>query len=343
MQTDAEQVFARYLRSRPKVDLAVGASYGPEHQYAFLSGAKSPYAGIDRHSLFELGSVSKTFAALLLEKAVIAGFTDMTTPVYELVPELKSAIASSITVQQLAIHTSGLPYDFPYGVTKEARSEDRDPWARLTRNDLYEYLTSAKTGIPGSKWRYSNIGYSVLAIALENIYGDTYPALLQQHVFDPLRMTDSVSSSETVDCATQGHCGNQRSPYSESELLYGPGDIRSSAHDMLRYIDAALYEEQAPYSGFGKYLLAPADDDKPPKVQQGLAWALFDEDPGWLVLASGATSGFSCSVMFSPSRRKGLVVLSNHLDIGGFGDLIKARLWKNSTVQGATQLLYDTI
>ena len=91
MQTDAEQVFARYLRSRPKVDLAVGASYGPEHQYAFLSGAKSPYAGIDRHSLFELGSVSKTFAALLLEKAVIAGFTDMTTPVYELVPELKSA------------------------------------------------------------------------------------------------------------------------------------------------------------------------------------------------------------------------------------------------------------
>jgi D-alanyl-D-alanine-carboxypeptidase/D-alanyl-D-alanine-endopeptidase len=341
VQEIAEQIFARYLRNRPKSDLAIGVSYGPEHRYAFLSGPRSPYAGIDRHSLFEIGSVSKTFAAVLLEKAVLAGYTEMTTPVHEVVPELREIIASSMTVQQLAVHTSGLPYDYSLQMTKEARQEQRDPWAMLTRDDLYAYLATAKVGIPGSKWRYSNIGYSILAIGLEKIFGEEYPKLLQQYVFEPLQMLDSVSTTEPIECATQGHCGKQRSPYSESALLYGPGDIRASVHDMLCYLDAAMYPDRAPYQGFGQYLFSPTEDKKPRKVRQGLGWALIEEDRGWLVIANGATHGFSCCAVFSPTKRKSVVVLSNHVDIGGIRDLLYAWLRKNSTAQGATQLLYD--
>ena len=76
MQDSAQQIFTRYLRDRPKADIAIGISQGTEHKYAFLSGAKSPYAGIDKHSIFEVGSVSKTFTSVLLEKAVLAGYTE---------------------------------------------------------------------------------------------------------------------------------------------------------------------------------------------------------------------------------------------------------------------------
>lgn len=343
MQELAEAIFSRYLNDRPKADIAIGASYGPEHRYAFLSGAKSPYAGIDSHSVFETGSISKTFAATLLEKAVLSGYTEINAPVTEYVPELKDGIAPTATLYELAVHKSGLPYDFPYRLTRAAREEDRDPWALLGRDDLFTYLATEKRREPNRKWRYSNIGYCVLAIALEKVFGADYPTLVRQHVFEPLQMQDAVSSATIVDCTTQGHCGNRRSPYSESPLLYGPGDVRASARDLLHYIDAALYAERAPYDNFGKYLFEPDPERKPPKIRQGLGWALLEEDRGWLVVASGTTSGFSCTAMFSPAKRKGVVVLSNHVDIGGFADLVRTRLRKSAGLQGATQLFYDAL
>lgn len=343
MQSLADEIFSRYLRDRPKVELSIGVSYGPEPRYAFLSGAQSPFAGIDKNSLFEVGSISKTFAAMLLEKAVLSGYAEMTTPVQEVVPELREVVASSMNVQQLAVHTSGLPYDFPYRMTKEARQEDRDPWAKLTRDDLFGYLATAKTDVPGRKWRYSNIGYSVLAIALEKIYGADYPDILRRHVFEPLQMYDTVSSTQVVECATHGHCGRQQSPYSESALLYGPGDIRSSVHDMLLYLDSAMYPDRVPYENFGQHLFTPTAEEKPVRIRQGLGWGLYEEDRGWIVLADGATAGFSCSAIFSPVKRKAVVVLANHIDIGGFRELLRAWMRKNGTVHGATQLLFDAV
>ena len=336
-------MFGRYLRDRPKSDVAIGVSYGPEHRFAFLSGAKSPYAGIDKHAIFEVGSISKTFTATLLEKAVLSGKLEMDTPVHEVVPDLREVDASSMNVQQLAVHTSGLPYDFPWSMTREARDEDLDPWAKFSREDLYEYLANAKTDVPGRKWRYSNIAYSILAIAMENVYDGRYPDILRAEILDPLMMADTISSTEPVECATHGHCGQRQSPWSESAILFGPGDVRSSVNDMLLFMDAAMFPDRAPYPHFGKYLFAPVDEDKPLKVRQGLGWGLVEEDNAWLIMASGATYGFSCSSMFSPAKRKAVIVLSNHVDIAGLRDLMRAWIRKSSTIQGATQLLYDAL
>lgn len=274
---------------------------------------------------------------------MLTGKLQMTTPVHEIVPELRDVVASSMHVQHLAVHTSGLPYDFPYRMTRPAREEDRDPWAKFSRTDLYDYLRSVKTDAPGKKWRYSNIGYAVLGIALEHAYGGRYPDILRTEVLDPLQMSDTISSTEPVECATHGHCGSKPSPWSESALLYGPGDVRSSVHDMLLYMDAAMLADSAPYPHFGKYLFAPFDADKPLRVQQGLGWGLVEEDNSWLVMASGATYGFSCTSMLHPAKRKAVIVLSNHVDIAGFGDLLRAWIRKSSTIQGATQLLYDAL
>jgi len=114
-------------------------------------------------------------------------------------------------------------------------------------------------------------------------------------------------------------------------------------NDVLRYLDAAMYPDRAPYDDFGKLLFAPLSEKKTPKVRQGLGWALVEEDRSWLVTASAATCGFSCCSMFSPSKRKAVIVLSNHVDIGGVTDLVRAWTSKRNTVQGATQLLYDAI
>jgi D-alanyl-D-alanine carboxypeptidase len=136
--------------------------------------------------LFELGSIGKTFTAVLLLQLHEEGEVDLNAPVRRYLPwfEVSSAY-EPITVHHLLTHTGGIV------MGSDASADSRfDVWA----------LRESETGFPpGERFHYSNVGYRTLGYVLEEITGSPYPELLQERILEPLGMaaTDPAVTAET--------------------------------------------------------------------------------------------------------------------------------------------------
>lgn len=186
-------------------------------------------------TLFEIGSVTKTFTALALARMARAGTAGLDEPLADLLPttaSVPSRDGRQITLQHLATHTSGLPR-LPKGMlaTLLLRPTHPDPYAHCTADALLSGLARTRLGaVPGERFRYSNLGAGLLGLALARRAGTEYEALVTREICAPLGMTDTVV---TVDPAraeryAQGHSrrGRPRTPWNLADLA-GAGALRS--------------------------------------------------------------------------------------------------------------------
>ncbi len=141
-------------------------------------------------TLFEIGSLTKVFTALLLADMVHRKELKFDDPVD---PYLASGLRTpqrngrAITLADLATHTSGLPL-FP-----PITGNPLDSLARYTASDLRSWLASLTLSRdPGARWEYSNVGYGLVGLALANKAGTTYDALLNRRIIGPLRLKDTA-------------------------------------------------------------------------------------------------------------------------------------------------------
>lgn len=281
-------------------------------------------------SIFEIGSITKTFTGLILSQMVEQGKVKFDDPVRELLPPgtVQKPAGPEITLLDLATQHSGLPRmpeDF-----KPADGEN--PYADYHAANLYAYLAKHGVARPDKpEFLYSNLGFGLLGQALSVRAGKPYPALLAEEVLTPLQMRDTAIALTPAQQARflPGHTGDHRPAHAwDLDAFAGAGAIRSTASDMLAYVEANLHPEKLKPAGSSpaaRTIVAALVQSHQLHADAGglktaLAW-LFDpqSENYW---HNGATGGYSAYAFFNPKGDYAAVVLLNATigERGSFAD-----------------------
>ncbi|HEY1307958.1 MAG TPA: serine hydrolase [Vicinamibacterales bacterium] len=290
--------------------------------------AKGDPRAIDGDTIFEIGSVSKVFTSLLLADMVHRKEVGLDDPAVNYLPahvRMPERSGTSITLRDLSTHRSGLPPMPGNLFAKMARRKDPDGLhVGYGVDDLYEFLSSySLPRDPGSEFEYSNLGAGLLGHLLGYRAGTDYEGLVRNRITQPLGMPDTgitLSPSMKLRIAT-GH-NAMLVPVADSDLptpLAGAGALRSSANDMLTFLEAFLGYTESP--------LAPAmnamfETRRPAgRTEMGLAWFIYSPDGREIAVHNGGTGGFRSYVGYDPKKRIGVVVLSNAFTHIGVDDI----------------------
>ncbi|MCQ0024349.1 beta-lactamase family protein, partial [Streptomyces somaliensis DSM 40738] len=174
---------AERLGARQRGAVAVGA----------VRGGRSALHGADPGTLFEIGSVTKTFTALTLARLAVRGTVGLDQPLRDLLPRditPPERGGEAVRLVHLACHTSGLPR-LPKGLLPRGLFRP-DPYAGCTGEFLLDGLRRTRLrSVPGTRFRYSNLGAGLLGLVLARHAGTDYDTLVQDEVCRPLGMTDT--------------------------------------------------------------------------------------------------------------------------------------------------------
>jgi len=277
------------------------------------TGLNSPTA-VDGDTVFEIGSVTKVFTALVLADAVQRKEATLADPVAKYLPPGVSVRTQSdrlITLLDLATHTSGLPF------MRENAPPLNDPAAaKYSAADLARFVGNYQpTRDAGSQWDYSNIGYWLLSEALAARAGANFENLVRERVIARLGLTNTdfrVSEKMKPDVA-QGHDAALKPAPSVSSmsiysLMPAAGGLYSTPNDLGKLLAAAMGLHSSPLSDAIKLTL---DTRRPTggSEQQALGWSVMGK--GEIIYRDGGTYGFASSIGFDPKQHIGVVVLSN--------------------------------
>ena len=278
------------------------------------------YGAAKPDSIFEIGSISKTFTALILAQMVEQGKVHLDDPVRSLLPPgaVGQPAGPEITLLDLATQHSGLPR-MPDNFHP---ADNQNPYVDYRPADLYAFLRQHGVARPADAgFLYSNLGFGLLGQALADRAGLAYPALLQQQVTAPLGLRDTgvVLTREQQARFLQGHSPSHRpAPAWDFDALAGCGAIRSTASDLLTYLQAQLHPgalqpgpARTPAATLASAITLQHQlrADSLPGMKIGLAW-LYQDSTGnyW---HNGGTGGFSSYAFFNPLGDYAAVVLFN--------------------------------
>jgi serine-type D-Ala-D-Ala carboxypeptidase/endopeptidase len=239
-----------------------------------LDNGKTP----DSDTVYEIGSVTKTFTAAILAQAVLSGRVTLDTPVAQLLPSFKipSRGDKEITLGELGTQTSGLPR-LPSNLLPKDLS---NPYVDYDAAKLKAFLAGYQLPRdPGASYEYSNLGFGLLGYALGQLEHTTYGAAADEEIFKPLGMTMSgVVFTEAMRAHfAPGHDNTGKVAKNWGfDVLAGAGAIRSTANDMLRYLKANMGIDRSPLAAAMKFAQRPRRH-MAKTIRIGLAWVVTDK------------------------------------------------------------------
>ena len=271
-------------------------------------------------SIFEIGSISKTFTGLILAQMVVQGKVKLDEPVRELLPAgtVAKPAGAEITLVDLATQHSGLPR-----MPEDFAPKDNDnPYADYLPASLYAYIGKHGVAKPADAgFLYSNLGFGLLGQALADRAGVAYSELLKKEVTGPLGLKDTTVSLSAEQQARfiPGHDGDHLPAHAWDLVAFaGAGAIRSTASDMLAYLEANLHPEAIrTVTSQPESATLPAAfkldhelrSDAMPGMRIALAW--LHESASGNTWHNGATGGYSSYAFFNPEGDYAAVVLLN--------------------------------
>ncbi|HEX4169278.1 MAG TPA: serine hydrolase domain-containing protein [Bryobacteraceae bacterium] len=304
------------------------------------------YGTANADSIFEIGSITKTFTGLLLARMVAQRKVSFDEPVRDLLPEgiVAKPKGAEITLLDLATQHSGLPR-MPDNFNPLDRT---NPYADYRAANLYAFIARRGVTKPAHpSFLYSNLGLGLLGQALADNAGTTYAKLLKEEITGPLGMSDTVVSlsPEQRERFIQGHSGN--APHNpvhawDLDALAGAGGIRSTAGDMLTYLEAQLHPERFPTLSAAMTESHRLRAAATPGHHIALAWS--HDDHSGIFGHNGATGGYSSHAIFDSKGDYAIVVLLNTGPNLGLapervGEHIRERLTGTPAVSLANPLL----
>jgi D-alanyl-D-alanine-carboxypeptidase/D-alanyl-D-alanine-endopeptidase len=273
--------------------------------YGKLDNGDSPEVNGD--TLFELGSITKTFTTLLLEDMIQRGEMKLDDPVEKFLPAsvtVPSWQGRKITLLDLATHTSGLPRDL-------------EDWSVP---GLYKFLSHYHlTRKPGTKAVYSNLGMSLLGYVIELKAGTNYESLVQQRICRPLGMDSTCiyPIPATRLRWAQSHSQDNRAVWNMDAFLtplVGAGALRSSVNDMLKYAAAEIGLSHTPLTPLMEKTHALRVPHAFGVADLALPWWIYHLDGAELITHGGSTGGHKAFLGFDKQLKRAVVVLANRSD-----------------------------
>ncbi len=270
-------------------------------------------------TIFQIGSVTKVFTALLLADMAERDEVSLSDPAARYLPGgpdgARSGGSGPATLADLATHTAGLPR-LPRGLRWYALASPRDPYARYPAARLARAARrSLRTATGGSPYAYSNYGFGVLGYLLGQVAGSAYETLVTERICGPLGLRDTtfVVPAASRDRVAQGHRRGRPVPEWHLGALAAAGGLYSTAADMARLLRACLTSPAAqrgtPLEDAIRATLAPRQAI--PAGEIGLAW--HHARPGGQLISwhNGMTGGFSSMIAIDPARNLGVAALAN--------------------------------
>lgn len=304
-EAQVDEVFAAYrLPGMPGAAVLVVRDGEPALVRSYGLADIDKGIAIQADTNFRLASLTKQFTAscimMLVERGELS--LDATLPeVFDDFPDY----GREITIRNLLNHTSGLidyedliPEDF------EGQVSDRDALQSM-------YEVSETYFEPGSEYRYSNTAYAMLAVLIENISGMPFAEFLEQNIFGPLGMDNTVAYQKGISTVANRAYGYtvddgavQFSDQSTTSAVLGDGGIYTSVLDYFKW-DQALYTDRLlPQAALQQMWTAGLGD-------YGFGWRVDTVDGHRRLHHDGSTSGFRNYVIRYPDDRMTVLVLTN--------------------------------
>ncbi len=276
---------------------------------------------------FRLASLTKAFTAAAVMLAVRDGKLRYEDRLTDIFPEFP-AYGREISIRHLLQHTSGLP-DYEdllpaFDRTKpveEVQVKDAEVLALLEK-------TNAGRFPPGSQWAYSNSGYVLLGLIVAKATGKPFDEFLQERIFEPLGMTQTVAyvrGKNEVPNRAFGHSKKDgrwvETDQSPTSATLGDGGVYSSVEDLAKWdkawqaggllreaeINLALTPVSTPGQG-------PMEPDGTPAAY-GFGWFLNPWKGQRRVWHYGETRGFRTALHRFPDKRLTIIILANRSDL----------------------------
>ena len=303
--------------------VAAGLWYRGNASYAWhgVTSIENPLP-IDEHTLFQAGSVGKTFTATALVLLEAQGHVELGAPVRRYLPELNLADASvceQVTLKQLLNHTAGWEGDF-FPDTGEGDDALADFVDRL--NEL-EQLTP-----PGKVFSYNNAAFCLAGRVIEKVTGETYESAIRRLILEPLGLDESFFFRDEVMTRrfAVGHKSKDgcqlevARPWGLPRNGAAAGGLVTSVSDLLAWARFHLHgahddvEEQLMLDKTRLRAMIEPTLHMPGCAfgdAFGIGWFLNKVGNTWLVSHGGSTHGQEASLSFLPEHDWAFVVLTN--------------------------------
>jgi CubicO group peptidase (beta-lactamase class C family) len=272
---------------------------------------------VNADTLFEIGSITKTFTSLLALDMAKRGELDLDDPVAKFLPssvKVPSQGGKQITLLNLAIQDSGLPFN-AINFTGNNGEEQYDSY---TAGKMYAFLSGyALKDPPGTKFQYSNLGMSLLGHALERVSKTNFESLILARICRPLHM-DSTYVTPPPALKSRMAVGHdeQGKPAHDFALqvMVPAGALHSTVNDLLKYLAAEIGLTNSPLSPLMQQSQVIRHTDSADFGKTAMPW--MDQNafnpPGTELLGhAGGTLGSATFIGFDKKQRRGVVVLSN--------------------------------
>ncbi|RYD96084.1 MAG: hypothetical protein EOP54_14540 [Sphingobacteriales bacterium] len=309
----------KYLEQNPKAQLSFAIVHPDKTVHYYYAADQLP----DAQSVYELGSISKTYIGWLVAQAVTEGKLDIKADIRTYLRGTYKNLewdSQPILVQHLLNHSSGLPR-LPENLLKLATDQE-NPYKAYGNEQLLKSLQASKLSAkPGTQAVYSNYGYGVLGYILEQVYQQPLEQLLNQKLQTVLKL-DSISF-KSGPALIRGHNESQDPvPAWEFQVLAGAGAIKATLKATAAFLQQQIAAENTAIR------LSQAIIDPRLEPQTAYAWQVnpLKNQADTLIWHNGMTGGFSSFYGFFKQKKTGLVMLSNVADPvdAAAGEILKA-------------------
>lgn len=321
----------RMLRTR--VDLqkkATGIVVGlidPNGRQVFSYGTMSleKKRPVDGQTIFEIGSITKVFTALLLSEMAQTGEVALDDPVEKYLPaavHLPALHDRKITLADLATHTSGLPLR-PDNLSS---TDLENKYAGYTSERLDQFVAAfVPKHDPGTHYEYSNVGYGLLGQTLTRRAQKSFADLVRETITQPLglKSTGLTMTPEIERRRATGYTTELKpAPRWDFGALAPAGGLYSTADDLLNLLSAFLGDRKTPLLPAMNAMLEhhrPGGMD--PASAIGLAWNILAQDGRTIAWKNGSVGGFRTFLGYDANAHLGVVALANAQTALGVDDI----------------------
>ena len=273
---------------------------------------------ITTKTVFNLGSITKTFVAYGILKLASEKKLSLDDDVYKYFPDFKNpVIARQVKLYHLLTHTSGLPDSRKVNEEHDfyLTAKDEENWAPIKQTDTLEF-------VPGSNYKYSNPAFNGLALIIEKVTGKKWQSYIAENIFKPAGMRMSTITDGAHPSSGVAHAYEQNEKKEFEELDYGEeptfaaagnGGVWSNVEELWKYEQAIqkniFLNKKWIDSSRAVFSQTNWKQEKPSLL--GLSWFVTNESGFKMIGHTGSQGGFRSDYVWIPEQKIFYVLLMN--------------------------------